>query len=141
MIRREFNRAVSGVLLSGTTIDSFGNPADSFVGSGSNQLCDLSCHLIYDKKFQAPAKEHADAMRNKPNLHRFDGEFNVLWYETVLAICERPDVEIFGITRHSEFFIISSLSAGYGYRTVRSTSYSDYVVWHLTTATRFDTTV
>ena len=85
--------------------------------------------------------QHADAMRNKPNLHRFDGEFNVLWYETVLAICERPDVEIFGITRHSEFFIISSLSAGYGYRTVRSTTYSDYVVWHLTTATRFDATV
>ncbi len=141
MIRREFNGTATGVLLSGITIDSLANPNVSSVASDSQRSCELSCHLIYDKNFEAAAKEHADGMRDKPTLHRFDGEFNFQWYETVLDICQRPPVEIFGITRHSEFFIISSLSAGYSYRAIRNTTYNDHVVWHLATTARSDASV
>ena len=128
MKRRNFTISMTSGLLGGSACAS-----SSYAAAGVMSDLNLDnkppCHLIYDARFKLAAVNLADGFVTAPILRQFDGEFSFQWYESIIDICRQQRADILGVTRHSEFFIIDTLSAAFGYSIVNHQSFTDHAVW------------
>ena len=126
MKRRDFTIGVAGGLLGSSVVGSCGANGVITDARANNRE---PRYLIYDTKFKLAAKNLANSLATAPILRQFDGGFSFHWYECILDICRHQRADILGVTRHSEFFIIDTLSAAFGYSVVDRQSFPDHAVW------------
>ena len=126
MKRRDFTISMTGGLLGSGVCAAYAARGElSNVHSNNGR----PSYLIYDAKFKLAAVNLASGFATAPLMRQFDGEFSFQWYESIVDICRQQRADILGVTRHSEFFIIDTLSTTFGYSIVDRQPFPDHAVW------------
>lgn len=88
-------------------------------------------HLVSDARLAALDSLRVSAWTGPLYRHTFDGDVSRLWLEVLRGVWRDGHCATAGFTRHTEFFLLSTLAAEHGYRVAATDEGVQYLSWLL----------
>ncbi|MGR8947108.1 MAG: hypothetical protein ACU84Q_03615 [Gammaproteobacteria bacterium] len=127
MNRREFALGSTSAALGGSALALLSRPA--YCSNTPHEV--RPRYFIYDSRLATAADFQPCKHLQGIFVNRFDGDFSPAWYDLIAKISRDGQGDIVGITRHSELFIVETLSREHGYGVTQCHNHPDHCVWRL----------
>ncbi len=123
MNRRDFARAAA-TLAAGTLSGTV------FAGPWCKDS-DLPMHLIYDARIVDLHEAFAATSVNIAKTHGFTSDLTPIWFDELHGLWGSGRITTMGLTRHAEFFVLSTLARDQGYAVAGKEAHAEKVSWLL----------
>ncbi len=124
MDRREFLRSAAAPVVAFAPIKFTAYLASS---------APLSTHALYDTRLGVLVQKWITTpdIADRCCLHAFDGDVTSVWRHALEQLWSVSTIATLGLTRHAEFFVLSTLAKVHGYRVAGVANHPDHVFWLL----------
>jgi len=118
--RREFARSLTVIACAGAgpALAGFAAPA-------------TVTHFVHDHRIESKYVAAWVARLEPAYRHRFDGDVTALWRNVLNRVWRESHAATAGLTRHAEFFVLSTLARDQGYRVAMVDEQAEHVSWLL----------
>ena len=124
MNRRKFSASLAAFSLGAAPLFSLAMPSQPM-----NVPTPFETHAVYDARLGALTIDVKRYLQQAQQLHTYHGDVAPIWYNTLDQLWAEKSIRLFGITRHSEFFILQTLASERGYIVSHLDEYKDHAIW------------
>lgn len=122
--RRRFGASLGALSLSASPLYSFALQTQPTDTSAS-----LETHAIYDARLNALTSTTKRQLQRANQIHTYRDDIAPIWYNALAQLWTDKNIQMFGITRHSEFFILKTLAQERRHVFTHAAEYQDHAVW------------
>jgi len=124
MNRRKFSASLAAFSLGAAPLFSLAMPSQPM-----NAPTPFETHAVYDARLSALTIDVKRYLQQAQQLHTYHGDVAPIWYNTLDQLWAEKSIQLLGITRHSEFFILQTLASECDYIVSHLDKYQDHAIW------------
>ena len=124
MNRRKFSASLAAFSLGAAPLFSLAMPSQPM-----NAQTPFETHAVYDARLSALTIDVKKRLQQAQQLHTYHGDVSPIWHNTLDQLWAEKSIRLFGITRHSEFFILQTLASERDYIVSHLDEYRDHAIW------------